>query len=86
MWRLAAVLPCSHCWDASRASRIWWVAKRASCSKAAWEVIRGALQALALWWYEHRHVPRAQIVTIAMNVLWTGLERVRSGELSIPEA
>jgi AcrR family transcriptional regulator len=53
--------------------------------EAAWEVIRGALQALALWWYEHRHVPRAQIVAIAMNAIWTGLERVRGGELWIPE-
>jgi AcrR family transcriptional regulator len=53
--------------------------------EAAWEVIRGALQALALWWYEHRHVPRAQIVAIAMNVIWTGLERVRGGELWIPD-
>jgi len=54
--------------------------------EAAWEVIRGALQALALWWYDHRHVPRAQIVAIAMNVIWTGLERVQRGELWIPEA
>ncbi|HEY4917407.1 MAG TPA: TetR/AcrR family transcriptional regulator [Solirubrobacteraceae bacterium] len=54
--------------------------------EAAWEVIRGALQALALWWYEHRHVPRAQIVAIAMNVIWTGLERVQRGELWGPEA
>jgi AcrR family transcriptional regulator len=53
--------------------------------EATWEVIRGALQALALWWYEHRHVPRARIVAIAMNVLWTGLERVRDGELWVPD-
>jgi AcrR family transcriptional regulator len=54
--------------------------------EAAWEVIRGALQALALWWYEHRHVPRAQIVAIAMNVIWNGLERAQRGELWVPEA
>jgi AcrR family transcriptional regulator len=54
--------------------------------EAAWEVIRGALQALALWWYEHRHIPRAQIVAIAMNTIWTGLERVQRGELWMPEA
>lgn len=53
--------------------------------EAAWEVIRGALQALALWWYEHRHVPRTQIVALAMNVIWIGLERVRRGELWVPE-
>jgi AcrR family transcriptional regulator len=54
--------------------------------EATWEVIRGALQALALWWYEHRHVPRAQIVAIAMNVLWVGLDRASRGELWVPEA
>jgi AcrR family transcriptional regulator len=53
--------------------------------EAAWEVIRGALQALALWWYEHRHVSRARIVALAMNVIWTGLERVHRGELWVPE-
>jgi hypothetical protein len=54
--------------------------------EAAWEVIRGALQALALWWYEHRHVPRTQIVALAMNVIWAGLERVGRGELWVPQA
>lgn len=46
----------------------------------AWEIFRGSLQALALWWYEHPEVPRADIVATAMNALWTGLERVRDGE------
>ena len=26
----------------------------------AWEVFRAVLQGLAMWWYEHRHVPRGQ--------------------------
>jgi len=42
-----------------------------------WEVIRAALQGLALWWYEHQDIPRDQIVTAAMNTLWTGLERMQ---------
>ena len=45
-----------------------------------WELLRSGLQGLALWWYEHQHVPRAQIVETAMNGVWLGLERVRHGE------
>ena len=44
------------------------------------EVMRGGLAALAMWWSEHPEVPREQIVTTALNVLWVGLERVREGE------
>jgi AcrR family transcriptional regulator len=50
----------------------------------AWEVMRAVLQGLALWWYEHRHVPREQVVTTAMNALWVGFERVLGGELWRP--
>ena len=46
----------------------------------AWEVTRAVLQGLALWWYEHQHVPRAQILATAMNALWIGLERLQQGE------
>jgi AcrR family transcriptional regulator len=46
-----------------------------------WEVLRGVLQGLALWWYEHQHVPREQVVAMAMNTLWVGFERVRDGEI-----
>jgi len=46
----------------------------------AWEVMRAVLQGLALWWYEHRHVPRAQVVATAMNALWIGFERLQRGE------
>jgi AcrR family transcriptional regulator len=45
-----------------------------------WEVFRAVLQGLALWWYEHRHVPRERIVATAMNALWVGFERVLGGE------
>ena len=50
----------------------------------AWEVMRAVLQGLALWWYEHRHVPRAQVVATAMNALWIGFERVLAGEVWQP--
>jgi AcrR family transcriptional regulator len=46
----------------------------------AWEVLRAVLQGLALWWYEHQHVPRARVVATAMNALWIGFERVQQGE------
>jgi AcrR family transcriptional regulator len=46
----------------------------------AWEVFRAVLQGLALWWYEHQHVPRERIVATAMNSLWLGFERVSTGE------
>ena len=46
----------------------------------AWEVMRAVLQGLALWWYEHQHVPRAQVVATAMNALWIGFERLQRGE------
>jgi AcrR family transcriptional regulator len=45
-----------------------------------WEVVRAVLQGLALWWHEHQHVPRRQVVATAMNALWIGFERARRGE------
>jgi AcrR family transcriptional regulator len=50
----------------------------------SWEVMRAVMQGLALWWYEHRHVPRAQVVATAMNSLWIGFERVLAGEVWRP--
>jgi AcrR family transcriptional regulator len=46
----------------------------------SWEVMRAVLQGLALWWYEHQHVPREKIVQTAMNAIWIGFERVSQGE------
>jgi AcrR family transcriptional regulator len=45
-----------------------------------WEVLRGVLQGLALWWSERPEVPREQVVAVAINTLWIGLERVQAGE------
>ena len=36
------------------------------------ELLRSAIAGLALWWYEHREVPREQVVAAAMNALWVG--------------
>jgi AcrR family transcriptional regulator len=44
------------------------------------EVLRSGLTGLALWWHEHPHVPREQIVTTATNVLWLGFDRVLRGD------
>jgi AcrR family transcriptional regulator len=43
------------------------------------EVIRSGLTGLAVWWNDHPHVPREQIVATAVNVLWVGFERARRG-------
>lgn len=44
------------------------------------EVMRSAIAGLALWWYEHRDVPREQVVAAAMNALWIGFGRLGEGE------
>jgi hypothetical protein len=41
------------------------------------EILRAGLTGLAIWWHEHPHVPREQIVRTAVNVLWTGFDRAR---------
>ena len=51
----------------------------AEALEMAAEVMRAGLGGLAIWWAEHPHVPREQIVTTALNVLWVGFERVRLG-------
>ena len=38
----------------------------------AGEIIRAGLVGLALWWHDHPHVPREQIVATALDVLWRG--------------
>ena len=40
----------------------------------------GAAVSLASWWNDHPELPRAMMVNLAMEVLWLGLERARSGE------
>jgi AcrR family transcriptional regulator len=51
----------------------------AEALEMAAEVMRAGLAGLAMWWAEHPHVGREQIVTTAVNVLWVGFERVRGG-------
>jgi AcrR family transcriptional regulator len=37
-----------------------------------WVVLRGVLQGLALWWVDHREVPRDRVVDTALGALWRG--------------
>ena len=45
-----------------------------------WEALRGALQAIALWWAEHPRTPRSRVVATAMQAVWIGLDGVGRGE------
>jgi hypothetical protein len=44
------------------------------------EILRARRTGLAIWWHEHPHVLREQIVRTAVNVLWTGFDRARRTE------
>jgi AcrR family transcriptional regulator len=37
------------------------------------EVLRSAMTGLALWWLEHRHLPRATLVAAIEQTTWNGL-------------
>lgn len=41
------------------------------------QLLSGAVQALANWWYDHPAVPREELVQRVMEFAWTGLERQR---------
>jgi AcrR family transcriptional regulator len=44
------------------------------------EMLVGGVQSMANWWTENPKVPRAQMVEIAMDFAWLGLERLSRGE------
>jgi len=46
----------------------------------ATELFRYAVAGVALWWSEHRDVPREQAIATIMNMLWIGFDRVSAGE------
>jgi AcrR family transcriptional regulator len=41
-------------------------------------MLSGAVQALANWWYDHQDVPREVLVDRVMAFAWLGLERLRA--------
>jgi AcrR family transcriptional regulator len=44
------------------------------------EMLKMAQNGLAVWWYEHREVPRAELVERVLEFCWLGFERVAKGE------
>lgn len=44
------------------------------------QLLSGAVQALANWWYDHQEVARAVLVDRVMAFAWLGLERLSGGE------
>lgn len=38
-----------------------------------WEAIRGVLQGLARWWFQHQGTPRREVVETALATFWDGL-------------
>jgi len=50
------------------------------------EMLVGGAQSMANWWTDHPETPRAELVAIAMDFAWLGLERLSRGERwSAPE-
>jgi AcrR family transcriptional regulator len=43
------------------------------------QMLSGAVQALANWWYDHQDVPRAVLVDRVMAFAWLGLGRLSGG-------
>ena len=44
------------------------------------EMLVGGVQSMANWWADHPEVSRVQMVEIAMDFAWLGLERLSRGE------
>jgi AcrR family transcriptional regulator len=44
------------------------------------EMLKMAQNGLAVWWYDHRDVPRRELVDRVLEFCWLGLERFAAGE------
>jgi AcrR family transcriptional regulator len=44
------------------------------------EMLKMAQNGLAVWWYEHRDVPRRELVDRVLEFCWLGFERIAAGE------
>jgi AcrR family transcriptional regulator len=42
--------------------------------------LTGAWRGVAIWWDDHREVPRERLVATMMDLAWVGLERLSKGE------
>ncbi len=43
------------------------------------QLLSGACQALANWWYDHQDVPRSELVDRVVEFCWVGVERLGAG-------
>jgi len=43
------------------------------------EMLKMAQNGLAVWWYEHREVPRSELVERVLEFCWLGLEQISEG-------
>ncbi|HEV2858516.1 MAG TPA: TetR/AcrR family transcriptional regulator [Solirubrobacterales bacterium] len=48
------------------------------------EMLKMAQNGLAVWWYEHREVPRRELVDRVLEFAWVGFERIAAGERISP--
>ena len=44
------------------------------------QMLVGAVQSLANWWSDNQEVPRQRLVEMAMDFVWLGLDRLRTGD------
>lgn len=44
------------------------------------EMLKMAQNGLAVWWYDHRNVPRGELVDRVLEFCWLGLGRLAAGE------
>jgi len=44
------------------------------------EMLKMAQNGLAVWWYDHREVPRSELVDRVLEFCWIGMERFAAGE------
>jgi AcrR family transcriptional regulator len=44
------------------------------------QLLTSSMTGLAFWWYEHRDVPREEVVDRVLEFCWTGLERLAAGQ------
>lgn len=48
-----------------------------SAGEALAMAVRSAINGLAEWWWENREVPREEVVALAVDLLWPGIDRLR---------
>jgi AcrR family transcriptional regulator len=57
-----------------------WSGGRDWAVEALADLVNTTLDGLAAWWYDHPEIPRAELVALAMEFAWVGLERALAGE------